>query len=382
MPTVVTGQLATKGTNAINSAQLIVDMSRDIYEYDPNASPILTVLTNRLRSRPATQPEVKWLEDEPLPSWDTTTATSAQADTTIDVTNGTYWRAGDLVLVPRTGETMRVVSVASNVLTVTRAWTGSDTAINSGENLLRIGAAEMEGDTSPAAKSTVTANKNNYCQIVKTPVHLSKTLEATDLYGGNERTRQRRKAGAEHARRWEEILLHGRKKEDTSTGTNPIRSAGGVDEYITTNVLAAGGTLTESEFLDFLGDSMRYSTNQGSRNKVLVASREVMQTISSWAGAKLQMRPTDKTYGINVTMYQSAMGVVDIINHPLLEQGYAGTAYILDLAAIRIRPLRPTALHTNIQSPAEDGYKDEYITEQTFELGLEKAHAKITGVTF
>ncbi len=384
MPTILTGQTATKGTNAINATLIVPDILRKVFEIDPNANPVLTLLTNRASKSTVTQPQVQWFEDEPLPSWDVTTATMTDAATTLPVGNGTYWRGGDLVLVPRTGETVRVTAVASNNITITRAWTGTATAMNSGENLLRIGAAEMEGDTSPAAKTTVRVTKSNFTEIVKTPVQVSGTLDATTLYTGDERTNQRRKAAAEHARRWEEIFLHGRKKEDTSTATNPIRSCGGVDEYLSTNVLSAGGTMTESEFTDWLGDSMRYSVMQGNKNKVLFASREVLQTVESWGKAKLQMRPTDTTYGIQVQTYMSTLGKVDLVNHPLLEIGYAGTAYLLDMAGIGIHALtgRDMKLRTNIQSPDLDGFKDEYLAEMTFTFGMEKAHAKISGVTF
>lgn len=384
-PTIMTGLEATKGpTNPINPTQIVPDILKQVFEIDPNANPALTLLTNRAPKSTVTQPQIQWFEDEPLPSWDTTTGTVTNSATTVPVTNGTYWRGADLLLVPRTGETVRVVSVSSNNLTVTRAWAGSGTAMNSGEQLLRVGAAEMEGDVSPAAKSTVTVTKSNYTQIIRTPVHVSGTLDATTLYTGNERTRQRRKAAAEHARRWEETFFHGRKKEDVTNFTNPLRSCGGVDEYISTNALSAGGTMTESEFTDFLGDSMRFSVNQGNTNKVLFASREVLQTIESWGKSKLQMRPTDTTYGIHVQTYLSTLGKVDLVNHPLLETGYAGYAYLLDMAGIGIHALtgRDMRLKTNIQAPDSDAFKDEYLAEMTFSFGLEKAHAKISGVTF
>ena len=78
-------------------------------------------------------------------------------------------------------------------------------------------------------------------------------------------------------------------------------------------------------------------------NKVLFASREVLQTIESWGKAKLQMRPTDKTYGIQVQTYISTLGTVDLVNHPLLEVGYAGTAYLLDMAGIQVGALQGRA---------------------------------------
>ena len=60
------------------------------------------------------------------------------------------------------------------------------------DNLLIMGGSEMEGDLSPSAKATITVTKSNFVQIMKTPVHVTKTAENAENYGGNERLRQRR----------------------------------------------------------------------------------------------------------------------------------------------------------------------------------------------
>ena len=263
------------------------------------------------------------------------------------------------------------------------AWTVPAAAsISDNAYLLNMGAAEMEGDVSPEAKATVTVTKENYLQILRTPVHVTKTLDNVRLYGGRERNRQRRKAGAKHARLWEQIALHGEKAISTS-GSQPVRSAGGLDEHITTNVLAAGGPLTESQFIDFIGDCMRFSVSGSKRRKGLLASRELLSTISSWGNHKLRTNSgASKTYGIEVTTYVSPHGTLDIIPHKLLEDGYAGYGYIVDWDGIWYRPGRRTELHTNIQQPGEDAFKDEYFTEASFSFALEKAFGKITGVTY
>jgi hypothetical protein len=293
-PTVRTGAVATAGDFAINPDQIVVDMQEDVFQYDAGMSPVLLIVTGpnrRLRQvRPATQPTVSHMEDDVLPEWDTTSASATSGTAIISVTNASYHRSGDLIRNPRTGEVVRVIDVneGAGTLQVSRAWAGSATAMNNGDTLINLGAAEMEGDVSPVAKATVTVTKTNYCQIVRTPVHVTKTAENSKLYGGNERARQRRKAGEKHARIWEQICLHGGKKLDTTTAQGAIRSAGGLDEHITTNVLAAGGTLTEAEFLDFLGDVNRFSVKPGNRRKLLLASRELTATISSWGSNKLE----------------------------------------------------------------------------------------------
>lgn len=54
--------------------------------------------------------------------------------TTITVADGTMWKAGDILENLDTGESMYVVSIATNVLTVIRAWGGSTQASSSGSD--------------------------------------------------------------------------------------------------------------------------------------------------------------------------------------------------------------------------------------------------------
>jgi hypothetical protein len=385
--TVRDGALATKGTRGISPDHFVVDMMERPFQYDPAGSPTLTIVTKRAQVRRARSTEVKHLEDDVLPEWDMLNGGINAVQTTVVVDNPMYHREGDLIKVVSTGETMRVLAVntSNSTLDVERSWGATPAAIAADNaDLLNMGAAELEGDLAPIAKATVTVTQSNYTQIVKTPVHVTKTLENVELYGGPERTRQRAKAGARHARHWEHICLHGEKREDISGGY-VRRSAGGLDERITTNVLAAGGglVLTESQFGDFVGDVMRYSVNGSRTRKILLASRELIGLINSWGTHKLITNSSaNATYGINITTYISGFGTLDIINHPLLELGYAGYGYILDMDGIWYRPARRTTLETNIQATGEDAFKDQYLTEATFSFALEKAFGKITGVAF
>lgn len=387
VPTIRPGALATSGAGALNPDQLVIDMLGEVFEYDPSSSPLLTVVTKPMRGqvKAATNTTIKHLEDQPLPEWDTITQSRIAGDLTVTVTNINYYRVGDILKHVTSGETVRVTAIntGSSTLTITRSW-GATAAASwaNGDYLLNLSAAEAEGDLSPEAKSTVTVTRTNFCQIVKTPVHITKTAQNVKNYGGNERLRQRRKAGAKHARIWEQIILHGEKNEDTS-GATAIRTTGGIDEHITSNVLAAGGVLTEPEFLDLVGDTNRYSVSGGMKRKGLLVSRELGATMDMWGNNKLVTNVSaEATYGFSVSTYVSRFGTLDVITHPLLEYGYAGYGYIVDWDGVIFRPYRETQLETNIQQNGEDAWKDQYITEAGASFALESAFAKISGVTF
>lgn len=380
-PTQILGQIAT---NDVVSAQLKVDMDTQVFAYDPPGNPYTRIMTKRLKSRPAKQTTVRWLEDDRRPIWDTLTSGINTSVTTIPVTNGPMWQVGDLMKVPTTGEVLRVQAVVGNNITASRAYMGSATAANSGDYLLNLRTAQMEGDVSPEAIATQKVEKTNYTEIVKTPVHITATNAAVQHYSGPELDYQLRKAGEEHGVAWEQIGLHGRKKEDTSTASNPIRAAGGIDEHISTNVLAAGGVLTESEFRSWLGDCFRFRVSAGGNGtKLLLAGRPLINTINSWGLNKLNLNSVaSQTYGMDIKTYEAGFGRVEVIFHPELEYGYGGYGYLIDPDGTIFRPLRPTQLQMNIQDNGEDGTKHQYITEASFQYALEKCFGVVTGITF
>lgn len=382
MPTINTGQV---GTGDVLAAQLVIDMGTKVMQYDPPGAPMMKIITKRMGADPADATTVRWMEDEPMPYWDTLNEALDNSETVITVSNGAYFHAGNLVKVVSTDEVFRVISKAGNDLTVSRAWAGSATAANSGDYLLNLSTAEMEGDDTPEARTTVKVEKTNFTQIVKHSVDLTGTVQAVKHYHGDERRYQQRKVGEEHARRWEEIALHGRKKEDTSTGAKPIRSCGGLDETIVTNVTALGGTMTESEFIEIVSDAFRYSVRPGRTRKILLASSSVINTINAWGLNKLELNDSaSQTYGMDISTYVAGSARLQVIDHPLLELGYEGHFYIVDPDGMKYRPLRGrgTHLRQNVQDKKTDGTTDEFITEASFQFSLDKVHGKGTGVTF
>lgn len=381
-PTVRSGNLAT---NEVLANQLPIDMGTEVMSYDPPGAPMMKIITDRMGAKPAKSTTVRWMEDDIRPYWDQANGGETDSATAIDVDNGAYFRAGDLVKVVSTDEVIRVTGVASNVLTVTRAWAGTATAIADNAYLLNLSTAEMEGDVAPEARHTVKVERTNYTQIVRHTVHMTNTLNAVEHYHGDERRYQQAKVGAEHARAWEEIALHGRKKEDTSTGAKPIRSAGGLDETISTNVFSPGGTMTETEFIGYLSQAFRYSVKPGRTRKILLASSNVTNTINSWGLNKLQVNEKlSATYGMDISTYVAGSAKLEVIDHPLLETGYEGYFYIVDPDGMKYRPLqgRGTRLYQNIQDNSEDGVKDEFRTEASFQFALDKVHSRGSGVTF
>ena len=368
-------------TRTILQNKLVVDMSKNIALLEPDAAP-LTVLLKNINSQKATNPKFEWLESELAARWDTVNNSGGylSTDTSIVVSNGTYFSPNDVVKVPRTGEVILVTAVATNTLTVTRGY-GETTAaaLVNADPVVIIGNANMEGAGKRAHKPYIEASVYNYTQIFRTTVSVTGTLNATQLYGGNQRNWERKKKGIEHLVDIERAFLFGERKEDTG-GSNPKRTTRGLLKFLTANNYDAGGTLTEWEFESFCQQAFRY----GSKKKLLLASPLLISVLNTFARNNIRTASGDKTYGLSLANYQSAHGQLLIARHNLLEGAiYGGYGVIIDPENVTYRYLdgRDTKLKTDIQATDADSFEDEYITEAGLQVQLPKTHAILTNVT-
>jgi hypothetical protein len=369
-----------RGTGNITAAQIVPDVDNKLYILDANKSP-LVALTAKLRKKVTKNPKFSWFEDvygEYIDAVNYTTAYATTA-TSITVDNATYFSVGDVVKNAVTAEVMRVASVGTTSIELTRG-VGSTAAaaISNNDPLWIIGSAAYEGEDSEEMNSTNASEVYNYAQIFRTPFEVTETENNTDLYTGRDLSTQQAKKAIEHAQKLERSFFFGELGINTG-GTHPLRYTKGLQSFITTNVTDAGGTLTEAEFETFLRSAFRY----GSKTKYFFCSRLIVSLISAWAQGKLITKSGESSYGIALTEYVSPQGVVKIIPHDMLEgtgglqTGYSGWGFLLDLEKLSYRPLqnRDTRMKMNIQNTDEDTVKGEYITEAGLEVAEEKCHA-------
>lgn len=377
MPTtLITGDVAT---DTILASQRIIDMSSTINQLEPDATP-LTVLTQRLKTRKATQPKVEWMELDPMPRFDVLSASAASNATALAVTNGNYFRVGDVIRL-QAGDAAEVTATAAGAVTATRG-IGSVTAASAAnaDEVFIVSNVNAEGACLRQIKTPKVANKFAYTQIARHPVGVTGTENASNNYTGNERNRLQALAAVEHQRAWEQTAFAGASREDLTTAGAPKRFAPGAVEIITTNVTNVAGTLTESAWLTFLRTGFRY----GSGRKILFASPLVVNAIEGFARANIKVNDGPaSTYGIKMKDYVSGQGDVGIVMERWFQDSavYRGNAFLLDLDNVFWCPLRPTKLRENVQPPDCDRIEDEYLTEGTFIFAQERTHARLTGVT-
>ncbi len=388
---------AAESTENIPSSRRVRDVADRIMYLDPSAAPLTLVLA-KAKKESVFNAKFEWIEKDLPARWNGTTATSTDTDTTIDVEAGTYFTAGDLVKVPRTGEVFRVVSISTNALTVVRAVDGDGTtgsAINDNEDLLIIGNAYAEGAALGTIKSHQETYPYNYTQIVRTPFGVTGTEDASENYTGKDRPRLRAEKAIEHKIDLERTALFGERNIFTSgdsdaTTNKPRRYTGGFLYYATSNAKDMSGTMTEPELEDWCEDLFHHTA--GGDTRLALASPLACSVIDQLGVGRLQLVPKNETLGLAVKQFVTSHGELMIVKHRLLvdgqtsggtTEGYGG--YILGVDAQKMAYCylrgRDTKLRVDVGTPGDDSWTDEYMTEMGWKVINPQVHGTATGIT-
>ena len=391
---------APESTENIPAARRVRDVADRIAYLDPDIAP-LTLVLSKARSKSAYNTKFEWIEKDLAARWTTVIEAIADANpgatATWDVAAGTadYFSVGDIANIPETGEKVRITAVdtGADTIDVVRGVgtevAGDNLAATNPTDIQIIGNAYTEGSASGDEKSHQETYPYNYTQIIRTPFGVSGSEAVSENYTGPDRTRLRAEKAKEHKIDMERTAIFGERNIDTASTNNPRRYTGGFLYFTEANGAAvkdAGGVLTEPEMEDWLEDVFAHTASGDTR--LLLSSPLVVSVIDQLAVARLQMVPSDKTYGIAVRQWVTSHGTLNIVKHRLLENGsagfgYAGYALAIDPGKLMYRFLRDrnTKLRMDIQDNDLDGYKDEYLTEVGWQVENPAVHGILSGVT-
>jgi len=373
----------------ILSNERVIDMDDTIAMLDPDVSQFTTILM-RIARETAYSTKVEWLEDELMPRLSSVASGGATngANIVVAAGEGSYFRVGDIVRNAKTGVAVRITTVATDTLTPTNALGRvSFAAHTAGDQLLIVGNAAAQGAGLGTEKQTKRVAQFNYTQIFRHPYGFTNSLSASKLYGGPVPDKERRKKLVEHKRAIEYSAFWGVRALDTS-GSEPIGQAGGLFEFVTTNVQNAAGTLTKT----LLDTYMRQFLQHGTQNGVLVLSPVVAQALSGFLRDIWQPASVDeRVYGAKVDAFISgAYGFrVPVIvkrdwnDFSTANSQYGGWAFYIDLDNFGMPVLdgRDTKQLRDRQNNDADRVDEEYLTELSFKVKQERSHGIITGVT-
>jgi hypothetical protein len=371
------------------SNELKIDMREKIAMLDPDVSQFSTMLM-KLPQEKARSFKVEWLNDQLLPRVSGLAASATSAATTFTTTTdeGNYFKVGDIVRIPSTGEAVRVTGASASALTVVRgvgAVTAASAASGGAGTLIIVGGSNEQGATLPTAMITQRTTNYNYTSIVRDAARFTETALATEWYGGDlMQDKEIGKKAVEHKANLENNLFFGARSYSAS---NPPRhTAGGLIEYISTNITDAGGTFDKGELQDFLRTGLQH----GSNRKVLFAAPIVAQVISEFLQDNwVRTKQNERLWGAKVDAVISAIYGSDIPVVVKRQWGangigtsgqYGSVAFLVDMENVQFAPLRPTALKRDRQARDADEQAFEYVSEVSLKVEREETHALLKNV--
>lgn len=381
-----------EATDTIPSARRVRDVDKRIAYVDPDSAPFIQVIS-RANKKVAVNSKFEWIEKELHSRWDQINngAGYTAGATAVVVDNPKYFSVGDVAEVTRTGEKVRVTAITdgTSTLTVSRGvGATAAAAIVDNDDLLIVGNAYAEGATSGTPKSHVESYPYNLTQIVRTPFSTTGTEENSENYTGPDRPRLRAEKAIEHKMALEYLALFGERNSDTSTAGSEIRYTGGLLYYLTTWTKDFAGIMTEAEVEDACEDV--FSHTGGANTRLALCAPKVISVWDQLAMGRLQLVPSDRTFGITVKQFVTGHGTLNIVKDLLLEDGPSGTAngyggymLLLDPTKVKYRFLRNrnTKLRMDIQANDADSWKDEYLTEVGFQVQNPSLHLVGYGIT-
>lgn len=374
--------------NTILANERVIDMDDVIAYLDPDTSQFTTMLM-KVNRRAAEATKVEWLEDELFPRLSTVVSGGAAdgAQITVNTGEGAYFRVNDVVRNARTGQAVRVTSVAGDLLSVTTHLGRVAFAASAAQDqLLIIGNTSQQGATLGTRLITKRVAQYNYTGIQRNPYGFTRSLMASKLYGGPEPMKERKKKGIEHKRAIEYTLFWGVRSLDL-TGSQPNGSSGGLYEFVQTNVQNSNGALTKVLLDTYMRQFLQH---QGEQNGVLFVSPVFAQAVSGFLRDAWQPVSVDtRLWGAKVDGFLSgAYGYQvpvlvkrDWNDFSTVSSQYGGWGFYVNMDNVQLNTLRDTALLKDRQANDADSYDEEYLTEFSLKVQHERTHGIISGVT-
>lgn len=303
-----------------------------------------------------------------------------------------------------------VSAVASNGDLTIKALTGGTIALADNDVCIVIGNARGEGSSSPDAWSDELSTVWNSCQIFKTPLQVTGTLEAAVLRGeSSELARLRRQKGQEHKMQKEKAFLFGKRlggtglsgssdsfADDgrTDADGNLIRTTYGlipaIEEYGYTsgddqNVFTCDSSYAYADFVDDMEKVFQYVPEAGVKrafvgagalgywSKMDTSTAGTLGKNSGWTVNLGDMKRD--ALGFNYRVLETPHGMLQLIPTPALRGPYNKYMVVVSEENLFHAQYRPMVYQANIkQDNAFDGVKDQFMSDEGLGVQLIESH--------
>lgn len=364
----------------------MIDMEPMIALLDPFDTPLLNgaaaspsgTAESALSNESCFEVKVEWLDESSLTPRTvngTAAATTGQLYVTVKAGEQKRFQTDDVILTPK-GEYILVTGYGTTTdsLVVTRSFNSSTAdTIASGDSLVGIGTATVEGADPQKARARDRTDRINYTQIFGPyAVTVSGTEMSVRKYGltGNEFDYQMSNRTKEGAVALEQALIYGTQSITTTTG---IRTMGGIAYYITTNSDTSTTTLTEAKLLD----QMQACFDAGGAPDRILSGSKQKRTISAFTSAgTVQVFRTDGERGTSVDTFRSDFGLASVILDRWMR---TQDLFIFNRDQAKIATLRPWNFKMLAQTG--DAQKGELLCEKSLRFFAQAHAAKFTALT-
>lgn len=367
-------------------AGVMLDFEPFIALIDPFDTPLLngqasnasgTAHESALSSRGADETTVQWLDESGLTPRIRTAVASTTTEVVVTVASGQQKRfqTDDLFVTPA-NEYVKITGygTTADTLLVTRGFNSSSTAtIASGDLLVGVGTATVEGADPQAARAKDRTARSNFTQIFGPyKVQVTQTELAVKKYGltGNEFSYQSANRTKEAMVAFEQALIYGTKSLTTATA---IRTMGGMMSFIATNIDSSTTALTETKLLDQMQNCFDAG---GTPNRILVGSKQ-KRVISAFTSAgTVQVFRDDLQRGVQVDTFRSDFGLASIMLDRWVR---TQDLFIFGRDQAKIATLRPWTFQMLAQTG--DAIQGQLVCEKTLEFLVESHAARFSALT-
>lgn len=391
------------------TADFLVDGQRPknwregIMKLYPNGGATLTALTAMMKERKVDDPEYNWYERE-LTSrrfqlGANVANTAAQTLLTFDgVRDVKELKAGDMLWAEESGEIVKVAvdPVNTTQVLVDRGFAGSTTAaiIYNGAgvnpNFVVMGSAYEEASLPPTGVALDPVKRNNYTQIFRQTLEMSRTAQKTRLRTGDQVKQAKADTLELLSMDMERAFLFGKKSEATQNG-KPIRTTDGIITRITAdapgNIITASATTDMDDMESYFQTIFAY----GSDEKIALVGNQALGVLNALVrkNSAYTISGVVKEYGMNVQRFVSPFGELALKRYTLFNNLGGGTtggaayygpsswALILDAKELTYTYFDDIEYEQKLEANGLDGMKSGYIGECSIEVHNSKTHALI-----
>lgn len=225
-----------------------INIDELIYILTPDDLPLLSGIGSDglgvIGKAPVDNTVFYWMEEDvPLPRGTAAEALDAvETDLTVAAGDAVKFAVGDAIRIDNEILLVTAVNTTTEVLTVTRGALGSTAATHvDASEVVGVGTVLAEGNIG-SANFQGRDKYSNYTQIFSKKLTVSRTEQSIPKYGvPNELNKQMKNAMLHCNVGIEQAALYGIKYEDSATR---VRSTGGLNHFITTNVDSSSDWLT------------------------------------------------------------------------------------------------------------------------------------------